>query len=147
MGALISLQCSSSSRGQPGNVTWYWSQCVHDGDVNGTAILPGDYNDAYEFGVGKYYQSISFFVTDSTLGYYWCEISSAVNVSLRPSIITPVLQPTNTSLPDCRYHSIHNAHNHGPECAVEGSPTNYTRVPLPSYCLSVRKHSASHDSV
>ena len=40
MGALISLQCSSSSRGQPGNVTWYWSQCVHDGDVNGTAILP-----------------------------------------------------------------------------------------------------------
>ena len=145
MGALIALQCGSRRRTD--NVTWYWSQCVHDADVNGTAILPGDYRDAYSIaGVGNY-QMVSFFVTDSTLGYYWCEISSAVNVSLRPSIITPVLQPTNTSLPNCTSHTVRNAHNYGPECAAEGSPTNYTRVPLPSYCLSVRKHSASYDLV
>ena len=69
MGALIALQCGSRRRTD--NVTWYWSQCVHDADVNGTAILPGDYRDAYSIaGVGNY-QMVSFFVTDSTLGYYW----------------------------------------------------------------------------
>ena len=105
MGALIALQCSSSSRRRTDNVTWYWSQCVHDAGVNGTAILPGDTTDVYGldvFGVGNYYQRVSFLVTNSTLGYYWCKISSAVNVSLRPPIITPVLQPTNTSS-DCTY--------------------------------------------
>ena len=124
----ITLRCRSGR--QADNVTWYWSRCVHDGDVNGTAILPGDYWNAYRieiFGAGNY-QSVSFFVTNSTLGYYWCEISSAVNVSLRPSIITPVLQPTNTSLPECTTYSVKIAHNYGTECSVEGSPTNYTRV-------------------
>ena len=28
-------------------LTWYWSQCVHDAGVNGTAILPGDTTDVY----------------------------------------------------------------------------------------------------
>ena len=149
MGALIALQCGSRRRTD--NVTWYWSQCVHDAGVNGTAILPGDTTDVYGvdvFGYGNYYQRVSFLVTGSTLGYYWCEISSAVTVPLRPSIITPVLQPVNTS-PDCTLRTVKNAHNlnFGPECAAEGSPTIYTRVPLPSFCPSVRKHSASHGSL
>ena len=149
MGTWIDLECRS--RQQTDSVTWYWSQCVHDAGVNGIAILPGDNRDLHYsigiFGAGNFYQRVSFFVTGCTLGYYWCEISSAVNVSLRPSIITPVLQPTNTSLPNCSFRTVINAHNNGPECAVEGSPTIYTRVPLPSYCPSVRQHSASNDPV
>ena len=70
---------------------------------------------------------------------YWCEISSAV--SLRPSIITPVLQPTNTSLPECTNHFVQVNHNYklGPECAAEGSPIIYPCVPLPSSCISISK--------
>ena len=138
MGALIGLQCSV--RQHTDNVTWYWSRCVHDAGVKGTAILPGDTTDVFGvdvFGYGNYYQRVSFLVTNFTLGYYWCEISSAV--SLRSSIITPVLQPTNTSLPECMTQSVIDSHNYklGPECAAKGSPTIYPRVPLPSFCPSV----------
>ena len=47
--------------------------------------------------------TLVFRVTSSTLGYYWCEISSKDNnLSFRPSLIAPVLQPANQSLPECR---------------------------------------------
>ena len=138
MGTLIGLQCSI--RQHTDNVTWYWSRCVHDAGIKGTAILPGDTTDVFGvdvFGYGNYYQRVSFLVTNSTQGYYWCEISSAVNVSLRPSIITPVLNLT--SLPECMSQSEIDSHNYklGPECAGEGSPTIYPHVPLPSFCPSV----------
>ena len=134
VGTFLFLRCATVR----GNVTWYWSQCVHDADVNGTAILPGDNSDAYV--VSNFSETtavISFLVTNSTLGYYWCEIS---NSSLRPSIVTPVFYPTNASLHKCTYSSVEIAHNFmsGNECAVIDSHTIYTRVPLPSFCPLVR---------
>ena len=140
VGKVLSLVCDINVTGsEQHSVTWYWSQCVHDAGVSGTAILPGGNSDDYwvQMSNNRASSQLFFQVTDSTLGYYWCGISSAVNVSLRPSIITPVLQPTNTSLPECTTHSVQTAHNFklGPECAAEGSPTIYSRVPLPSFCL------------
>ena len=137
VGRFISLQCVSGSTSD--HVTWYWSQSVCDAGINGTAILPGDTSDAYEvstFGSASNRQ-ISFTVKQSTLGYYWCEISNAVNVSLRSSTITPVLQPTNTSLPNCTSSHIAAIHNSNPECAAVGSPIVYTRTPLPSECVKM----------
>ena len=119
-------------------MTWYWSRCVHDAGVSGTAILPGDNNNTYLIQISNNQASteLIFQVTNSNLGYYWCEINSA----LRPSIITPVLQPTNTSLPECTNHFVQINHNYrlGPECAAKGSPTIYPRAPLPSFCPSVK---------
>ena len=134
----ISLHCISGSSSD--TVTWYWTQSACDAGVSGTAILPGDPSDAYEVNTigSPHNRQISFIATNSTLGYYWCEISSAVNVSLRPSTITPVLQPTNTSLPLCTNQNIQLLHNTNPECAAEGSPIVYTRTPLPSSCAIVR---------
>ena len=132
MGALIGLQCSV--RQHTDNVTWYWSRCVHDAGVKGTAILPGDTTDV--FGVDVFgYGITTMCLSWANFSYYWCEISSAV--SLRSSIITPVLQPTNTSLPECMTQSVIDSHNYklGPECAAKGSPT--ICVPLPSFCPSV----------
>ena len=89
--------------------------------------------------IGYHYHSVSFSqastelvfqVTNSTLGYYWCEISSAVNVSLRPSIITPVLNLT--SLPECTNYSVQIAHNYklGLKCGAKHLPLIYTRNQL-----------------
>ena len=132
----MAFQCISGSTTD--TVTWYWTTDVCDAGVSGTAILPGDMSDAYE--VNTFItnnKQIVFTATNSTLGYYWCEISSAVNVSLRPSTITPVLQPTNTSLPLCTNQDIQLLHNTNPECAAIGSPIVYTRIPSPSSCTMV----------
>ena len=119
----------------PGN----WSQSACDAGINGTAILPGDTSDAYEVSTlgSASNRQISFTVTQSTLGYYWCEISNAVNVSLRTSAITPVLQPTNTSLPLCTGSHVTAIHNTNPECAAVGSAIVYTHTPLPSECVKM----------
>ena len=133
VGKFITLACDIKHNSvNLHNVTWYWSRCVHDAGVNGTAILPEDNSDAYRVQVSNYRASnqLIFRVTNSTLGYYWCEISSAVNVSLRPSIITPVLN--RTSLPECTNYSVLIAHNYkfGPECAAKDSPIIYTQTRL-----------------
>ena len=118
---------------------WYWTQSACDAGVSGTPILPGDTSDAYDFAdFGTSNRQISFTASASTLGYYWCEISNAVNVSIRPSIITPVLQPTNTSLPLCTNSIVLLLHNIMSECAAVGSPVVYPRTPLPSSCTIVR---------
>ena len=147
MGVFLQLLCHVKQDSVYGNVTWYWSRCVHDAGINGTAIEPGDTSDAY--GVFQAHASFSntthsfviFQATNATLGYYWCEIDSAEYSSpLRSSVITPVLQPTNASLPACDISSNPNyqTFRSGPECAAEGSPIVYPRKPLPSFCPSVR---------
>ena len=137
---ILSLSCdinhSNVTMGRLHKVTWYWSQCVHDAGVSGTAILPDNNSYLIQISNNQASTELIFQVTNSNLGYYWCEISSA----LRPSIITPILQPTNTSLPECTNHFVQVNHNYrlGPECAAKGSPTIYPRAPLPSFCPSVR---------
>ena len=84
VGKILSLVCNikHSNHGLH-NVTWYWSRRVHDAGVNGTAILPGDKNDVYGIeGIQHHLYSdlhissdLHFLVNNSTLGYYWCEIS------------------------------------------------------------------------
>ena len=135
-GEFIILQCQTNSTEQHGNVTWYWTRCVHNAGVKGTAIEPGDTSDKYGVIMNFTTVTIFFQVTNATLGYYWCKIGNNETSYLRPSTITPVL--TNTSLPFCTFDSISLSHNNGSECATEGSPTIYPRVPLPSFCPLVR---------
>ena len=134
----ISLQCTTGS--SLDIVNWYWTQDACDAGVSGTAILPGDTNDTYEFANfgSTSNRQISFTAIASTLGYYWCEISNAVNVTVRPSIITPVLQPTDTSLVLCTNQIVLRLHNTTSECAAVGSPIVYPRTPSPSSCTVVR---------
>ena len=48
MGEFLSLRCGAFKQDSGyGNVTWYWTSCVNDAGVNGTAIEPGDTSDAY----------------------------------------------------------------------------------------------------
>ena len=146
VGTLIILQCISGSTSD--HVTWYWSQSVCDAGINGTAILPGDSSDAYAATMAKDPNNvhIKFIVTQSTLGYYWCEISNAVNVSLRTSTITPVLQPTtNTSLPLCTTEFVTNLHTHTPVCAAAvGPPVLYTSICTPPLSSSDTVSQTTH---
>ena len=68
MGVFLQLSCAIN---QDINVTWYWTRCVYNAGVNGTAILPADTSDAY----GVYHLPFStthtftlFLVTNATLG-------------------------------------------------------------------------------
>ena len=139
LGGIIGLQCYIHQDNGLSNVTWYWSRCDQDAGVNGTAILLEDRSDVY--GVEQIFFSsnitqstLIFLVTNATLGYYWCEVNSS---SSRPSVITPVLQATNTSLPECTLTSVLFNHNRfGSECAAVGSHIVYPHVPLPSFCPS-----------
>ena len=122
------------------STTWYWSRCVHDAGVSGIPILPRDYSDAFLIQTNQnkntYTNQLIFIPTNSTLGYYWCEISSNAGDSFRLSPITPVLEPSNTSLPQCNTYDLYFAHNHRSDCAIEGSP-HITHAPLPSFCPTV----------
>ena len=125
LGANITLWC-----GSPSNITWFWSQNVSEAGVSGIEILSCD--SAYQ--ITQFNQSIgiTFTVNESMLGYYWCEISNAVNVSLRPSTITPVCPPMNHSQQKCDHFHVNN--HHTPECAEADSPTMISRPPLPTSC-------------
>ena len=143
MGDFLHLQCSSQQVNTSHNVTWYWTRCVHDAGVKGKVIEPGDTSDAYGVYMSHYSyhkdSNILFQVTEATMGFYWCEIGNAKNSFFRPSTITPALQPINNSLPvPCTFMRVRNAHLDYVECADESSPTMHTRVPLPSFCPSVK---------
>ena len=133
LGTNITLQCAI----QPAEdtVTFYWTRNVSEAGVNGTAILPGDTSDNYQ--VTTYIinnRQISFTVSESTLGYYWCEISNAVNVSLRPSTITPVCPPMSSSQRCDQSQILSDLHHRTLECAEENSPTVISRPTLPTSC-------------
>ena len=128
LGTNITLHCGSKS-----NMTWYWTQNVCKAGVTGTAILPG--GNVYLISQVGQTIGITFTVNESTLGYYWCEISNAVNVSLRPSTITPVCLPMNRSQQQKCNHSHVNQHEHKTqECAEADSPTVTSRLLLPTSC-------------
>ena len=134
LGTNITLQCAI--RPVANTVTFYWTQNVSEAGVSGTAILPGDTSDNYQVdtSLGTSIRYLSFTVSESTLGYYWCEISNAVNVSLRPSTIIPVCPPINSSQMCDQQHIIKDLHHLRIECAEENSPTVISRPPLPTSC-------------
>ena len=141
----IALYCTTraTTNSVAYNVTWYWSQCVNDAGTKGTAILLENNRDEYLYTYYFNYRNTEIFrtdtiffrVTESTQGYYWCEISSnTINESFRPSLIAPVLQSTNKSLPEFSLYGLYSDLYNVPECATKGSPTNYTQISLPSFC-------------
>ena len=134
LGKFINLQCATEATSD--NVTWYWTQNVSMAGDRGTEILHGDASDNYQVTIfGTNNRAIGFTVNESTLGYYWCEISNAVNVSLRPSTITPVCLPMNNSQQNkCTSEQISNLHHDDTECAEKDSPTVINRPPLPTSC-------------
>ena len=127
LGTKIKLQCVSSQF-----VTFYWTQNVSEAGVNGTAILPGD--TSHVTNNNSNFRDVCFTVSESTLGYYWCENSNAVDVSLRPSTITPVCPPMNSSKKCDEQHNFRHLHHSRTECAEENSPTVFSRPPLPTSC-------------
>ena len=72
----IPLKCVSDSASD--TVTWYWTQNANDAGINGTAILINNnsHRTVVNFGSTNKKQ-LSFTVTSTTQGYYWCEISNA----------------------------------------------------------------------
>ena len=140
LGQTLALQCSIEQKNAFGTMTWYWTRCVDNAGIKGTAIQLDDKSDVYGVYQMRYmnppYPNITssfliFLVTSSTLGYYWCELDSA---SSRPSVITPVLQPANESLPDCTLTGINAIQYQVRDCAIKGSPIISSRIPLPSFC-------------
>ena len=132
LGTNITLQCAILPAAD--TVTFYWTQNICEAGVSGTAILPGDTSGNYQVdaSLGPSFRVISFTVSESTLGYYWCEISTAVNAPLRPSTITPICQPMS-NLKKCNgLYILH--HRTRPECAEENSPTVISRPPHPTSC-------------
>ena len=139
LGQTLLLLCAIEQKNGYGTLTWYWTRCVDNAGIKGTAIQLDDKSDVYgvyqthtPFEHGNFTLGyLIFLVTSSTLGYYWCELDSA---SSRPSVITPILQPANESLPDCNINDVI-AIQYRQDCAIEGSPINISsRVPLPSFC-------------
>ena len=123
--------------------TFYWTQNVSEAGVSGTAILPGYCtSDNYQVDTLNFPGIIylNFIVSESTLGYYWCENSNAVNVSLTPSTITPVCPPMSSSQKCDEKHVL--SDHIGTECAEENSPTVISRPPLPTSCAGTL-HSVS----
>ena len=136
LGTSILLECATASSSDI--VNWYWTQNVSEAGVSGTAILSGNTSSNYQVTtvVSKNNRQIRFTVSESTLGYYWCEISNAVNVSLRPSTITPVCPPMSCSQhKKCNRIHVHTVYHNGDECAEENSPTTFSRLPLPTSCV------------
>ena len=86
LGVDITLQCASD----PVNfsVNWFWTQNVSQAGINGTQILV----DMVPYTVTSFVpglQKLLFEVNESTVGYYWCEITDA-GMDVRPSGIVPV---------------------------------------------------------
>ena len=133
LGTSITLQCSIEQSAS--TVTFYWTQNVSEAGISGTAILPGDTSDNYQVSTLHFpgIISLNFTVNESTLGYYWCEISNAMIVSLRSSTITPVCPPLSSSQ-QCDEQRIIRNHHFGIECAEENSPIMIPRPPLPTSC-------------
>ena len=133
MGTNISLHCGILPAKD--TATFYWTENVSEAGVSGTAILLGDTSHNYQVtSFGPSFRDISFTVSESTLGYYWCEISNAVNVSLRPSTITPVCPPMSNSQKCNSTHLLNDLHRFETVCAEENSPTVFSRPPLPTSC-------------
>ena len=122
----VTLQCATDSNSH--EVTWYWTQNFSDAGIRGEEILPG--STGYTVSVfGAHLKHLTFVVMNSSLGYYWCEISNAVNASLRSSTITPVC--AQQTLSKCNESYVFGIHHIGEECAMENSPLVFNRPPLP----------------
>ena len=124
----VTLQCATGSNSH--EVTWYWTQNFSDAGIRGEEILPGSSGSVYTVSVfNTHMKHLTFSVLNSSLGYYWCEISNAVNVSLRPSTITPICAQQASSR--CNESYILGIHHIEDECAMENSPLAFNRPPLP----------------
>ena len=133
LGTNITLQCVIQPAAN--TVIFYWTQNVSEAGVSGIAILPGNTSDNYQvdtpFGPNSF-RELSFTVSESTLGYYWCEISNAVSVFVRPSTITPVYPSMNSSQKCNQSQILSDLHLRELQCAEKNSPTVISRPPLPT---------------
>ena len=130
---MLTLKCIANSTADI--VNWYWTQDINDAGINGTALL--DHSSSYDVTMfGTNHKQLHFTVSSSTLGYYWCEISNAVNVSLRPSTITPVCLPTGSST-NCTDIQIATQHNFDTVCVEEGQSDFAYTAPSSSTCGEV----------
>ena len=121
---VIRLQCASSS--PEDTVAWLWSRSKEQAGSNGTLIISNSQQSVYK--ILQHVHHLTIKVTESTLGYYWCEIRNAVNVSLRPTTITPVCPPRDNCLPQCTTQAVSRLHSNVSTCV---ETNNYSRPSLP----------------
>ena len=139
----LTLKCITSSTEDI--VNWYWTQDISDAGINGTALQDQTINyDVTMFGTN--HKQLHFTVSSSTLGYYWCEISNAVNVTLRPSTITPVCLPNGSST-TCTDIQIAKQHNPYRVCVEEGQLDFPYTAPSSSVCGQVHTVYCRHISI
>ena len=141
LGVDISLQCTSSPHDL--TVTWFWTRNVNQAGINGTQIFVG---------MGPYHvteilsghTTLLFQVNESTVGYYWCEITDA-GVDVRPSGIVPVC--SNGSEPHCSDPYETYPHNPHLECAIQDSNFTVSHSGLPMDCALPSSSSISDTSL
>ena len=77
---------------------------------------------------------LSFTVSNDTVGFYWCVITTNTPVSLRSSTVTPICLNYDNSLPPCpRAFSLHDQHYNVTECA--DANVTFDRMAFPTNCV------------
>ena len=123
---VIRLQCAASSTEDV--VAWLWSRSKNHAGSNGTLIVSNSHQNVYK--ILQHVHHLTINVTESTLGYYWCEIRNAGGMSLRPTTITPVCPPQDDDcLPQCTTQAVSRLHSNVLTCAE--ATGNYSRPSLP----------------
>lgn len=110
--SVIRLQCASSS--PEDIIVWLWSRSKERAGMNGTIIMSNLHQKLYT--LAQHVHHLTITVTPSTLGYYWCEISNSMNVTLKPTTVTPVC-PQDHCLPPCTEQLVSNLHSRVLTCA------------------------------
>ena len=145
----ITLECNSFPVTL--SVSWFWTQNVSQAGINGTQII-ASMTPYIVTGFISGYKKLLFQVSESTVGYYWCEITDA-GVDVRPSGIVPVC--SNESLPQCPNPYETYPLNPHIECAIQAStfivshsglPTDCTVPPSPSPILGPTTHNSFQTS-
>ena len=149
LGVDITLECTAFPASLL--VSWFWTRNVSQAGITGTQILEG-MGPHTVTGFVPGYKKLLFLVNESTVGYYWCEITDA-GVNVRPSSIVPVC--SDSSLPQCPNPYENYPHNVNSECAVQdanftvshsGLPTDCAVPPSPSTILGLISHNSFQTS-
>ena len=130
-GLTVALYCRTSPSG---SFHWYHTLDSTQAGKTGNSIV----NDGKPYTIDSNFHGpnsgLSFKVSNSTVGFYWCVITTSNSVSLRPSTVTPICSFYNNSLPSCPLSfSLDNQHHYDVECA--DANITYHRELFPTDCI------------
>ena len=146
---MVGLFCSTSPSG---SFNWYHTLDPAQAGISGDLII----NDGNPYTLDSIFGSnslLTFTVSNNTIGFYWCVITSYTPIPLRPSTITPICMNYNNSLSECpQSFSLNDQHRTISECADENIlftrahlPTNCIPYQSPSYTLHLNTSTSVHN--